>query len=222
MPPVTLVRQISEDLCGAAAAQTVLTGFGGATTNAEQITLWGEIQQNTPGVKASTGAGAAPAPDCESFKGKKCEGCKPVQDEFCWCTHPRALLKTIKGRVPNGSGVQLRIFSEEEDVGPFISGSLQRGVAPAVLVQSGGHWVVIGSYDETAENGIRVLDPLNPTTPKSLGQWLGILNVVRCGVFKGKYVVIGAGEGGPTARKKPASSRRRSRRAKPGKAKRKR
>ncbi len=69
-----------------------------------------------------------------------------------------------------------------------------KGVAPAVLVEGGTHWVVVRGFDATAATeAVDLLDPdVEGEQMLTLDYWnTWYLDKMTCGKYKNKYVVVG-------------------------------
>jgi hypothetical protein len=186
--PVTFIKQNRIGLCGAACAQMVLhvKNLIG-TSPVEQETLWTEIKERTRGRSNNCPKGSP----CGKFDHQICECSGSVS--ACWCTHPDPLNETLLAHDP-ATAVHVIRRSDEDVANGRIKACLTRGGFPAVLVNSGKHWVVVDGFDENLAFPVSILNPaLNGQISITLGAWNAeYMSVPTVGTLANKYVVVGA------------------------------
>ena len=196
-------------LCGAACAQMILNEQQKVgKTKAVQDQLWNEIKANT--VPSGSPSATAFSP-CDRFPNQIWEPCRP--EPLAWCTYPTALSVTINNHL---GGSVVHVVTDGDKTGLGITAraitSVMGGVAPAVLVNKGSHWVVVYGYFPDGAGPppggsgqpitkVYVHDPewLSTQTMWTIDDWTNYYldPPVKCGFYGGRQVMVGVGGGPP-------------------------
>jgi hypothetical protein len=212
-------------LCGAAAAQMILYGrddskFQGA--NLKDGTAQLRVDQ-----KLVWDAIVAQSQTCPLPSGSRYDG-DPEQTQICetggpcWATYPEALARTLTAGVTvtagpvAGSAAQVISVRDESQLPEAIVNSLDRGMAAALLIDNGVHWVVVYKYRESREDAFEIFYRDGKNGKRSSTFWdddAFFLHVDqgRAGVFRSKYVAVTAAPRLPVVRDgltRPAVRRR--------------
>jgi hypothetical protein len=192
----------TDGLCGAACAQMILNAQGKAGSDLATLNaLWSDIKTNT--IPPGPNPAGSPVPACGGFGNQICEKCHPPLSRFCWCTHPSALAATINMHLRGGAAAAISSDASEDVITARAIASVNNGLAAAVLVHFGTHWVVVFGYEPTvlgpgqtathvmirdSEHGDRIVI--------TMSVWANsYLTPPRCGKLKQHFVTVGAGAG---------------------------
>lgn len=203
-------------LCGAAAAQMILYGRDnskfqvGNPTKLKDSPLQLRLDQQRVWDKIIDRSSTCPLPPGGHYDGNPEQTQICESNGKCWATYPEALARTLKTGVTVTAGpvagvsARVQALASDSDLPEAIVDSLDRGVAPALLID-GTHWVVVYRYRELDQDAFEIYYRDGMVSRRSSTFWNDDAFFLHAdkgtrGVFRGKYVAVTASSRVPVVR----------------------